>query len=325
LAQETIILPVLARDEEPQPTTQESMFNYVRLSDGGPRRHQGPKSEVEIIAHLADRVLGDEGRGTGDKGHKAENGEPLSDDPSNPSPSGRGKGEGEPAQSVSLASTLFPKEREHPASPNHQPRAARHSPPPAPIDWKSMRDTGKIRQAIAKVVPGFEAIENIDQTKVEFQIDGRTIHEPRFPLPEGKARLHVHELPDLQGGGEQLRLMTVRSEGQFNTVVYEDYDLYRGIDRRDVILLHPTDLARLGLESGQEVTVRGPAGSLSGVRATPFPSIKPGNALMYYPEANVLVPRTADPSSKTPAFNGVVVTVVATHARNESPELVAEK
>ncbi|MEM9660342.1 MAG: molybdopterin-dependent oxidoreductase, partial [Planctomycetota bacterium] len=29
LAKETIILPVLARDEEPQPTTQESMFNFV--------------------------------------------------------------------------------------------------------------------------------------------------------------------------------------------------------------------------------------------------------------------------------------------------------
>ena len=39
--EETLILPVLARDEEPQPTTQESMFNYVRLSDGGPPRHRG--------------------------------------------------------------------------------------------------------------------------------------------------------------------------------------------------------------------------------------------------------------------------------------------
>ena len=29
-AKETIILPVLARDEEPQETTQESMFNYER-------------------------------------------------------------------------------------------------------------------------------------------------------------------------------------------------------------------------------------------------------------------------------------------------------
>ena len=31
---ETIILPVLARDEEPEPSTQESMFSYVRLFDG---------------------------------------------------------------------------------------------------------------------------------------------------------------------------------------------------------------------------------------------------------------------------------------------------
>ena len=46
---ETLILPVLARDEEPQPTTQESMFNFVRLSDGGPARLQGPRSEVDVI------------------------------------------------------------------------------------------------------------------------------------------------------------------------------------------------------------------------------------------------------------------------------------
>ncbi len=65
LARETIILPVLARDEEPQPTTQESMFNYVRLSDGGPARHAGPRSEVEVIATLAEKVFGE---GTGGRG-----------------------------------------------------------------------------------------------------------------------------------------------------------------------------------------------------------------------------------------------------------------
>ncbi len=58
LAKETIILPVLARDEEPEPTTQESMFNYVRVSDGGPRRLPGPRSEVQIIAEIAKRTLG---------------------------------------------------------------------------------------------------------------------------------------------------------------------------------------------------------------------------------------------------------------------------
>jgi hypothetical protein len=56
-ARQTLILPVLARDEGPQKTTQESMFNFVRLSDGGPVRLQGPRIEVDIIASIAQRVL----------------------------------------------------------------------------------------------------------------------------------------------------------------------------------------------------------------------------------------------------------------------------
>jgi len=52
LAKETLILPVHARDEEPQSTTQESMFSYIRLSAGGPTRHQGPHSEVTVLATL---------------------------------------------------------------------------------------------------------------------------------------------------------------------------------------------------------------------------------------------------------------------------------
>jgi anaerobic selenocysteine-containing dehydrogenase len=116
-------------------------------------------------------------------------------------------------------------------------------------------------------------------------------------------------LPELRGGGQELRLMTVRSEGQFNTVVYEDEDIYRGQTRRDVILLHPRDIARLNLKAEQRVTVRSEIGALDNILVRGFERIKPGNALMYYPEANVLVPRRADPKSKTPAFKGVVVTI----------------
>ena len=88
--------------------------------------------------------------------------------------------------------------------------------------------------------------------------------------------------------------MTVRSEGQFNTVVYEEEDIYRGQERRDVILLHPDDMRRLNLSENQPVTVRSAAGQLAGILARSFPQIRAGNALMYYPEANVLVPRHAD-------------------------------
>ncbi|MCA9101749.1 MAG: histidine kinase, partial [Planctomycetales bacterium] len=111
--------------------------------------------------------------------------------------------------------------------------------------------------------------------------------------------------------GEELRLMTVRSEGQFNTVVYEDHDLYRGIDRRDVVLMHPDDVAARGLADDQPVVVSSTTGQMRDVRIRSFADIKPGNVLMYYPEANVLVPRTTDPKSKTPAFKGVAVTVTS--------------
>ena len=186
LARRTLILPVLARDEEPQPTTQESMFNYVRLSDGGPARHDGPRSEIAVIAELGAQLVGDV----------------------------------------------------------------------VPWDWHAMQATQRIRDAIAKVVPGWEAIGRIDATRQEFQIDGRTLHTPRFPTSSGRARLHRHALPPLEGDPHQLRLMTVRSEGQFNTVVYEEEDIYRGQTRRDVILIHPDDISRLGLRADQRVTVR---------------------------------------------------------------------
>lgn len=237
--EETIILPVLARDEEPQPTTQESMFSYVRFSDGGPSRHEGPRSEVEVIAEIAEGVLGNDG----------------------------------------------------------------------PIDWNAMRGHRRIREAIGKIVPGFEAMNDIDSTHKEFQIGGRTLHEPRFPTASGRANLHIHALPELAGDDHSLRLMTVRSEGQFNTVVYEEHDLYRGQDRRDVVLVHPDDIRRMGLEAERRVSVCSTTGKLDNILLRAYEDIKPGNALMYYPEANVLVSREVDPLSKTPAFKGVVVRI----------------
>jgi len=246
LAEETIVLPVLARDEEPEPTTQESMFNYVRLSDGGPRRLPGPRSEVEVIATL-------------------------------------GKG-------------LLP---DHPS-----------------IDWEAMSHTETIRQWIAGVVPGYDAIGQIGTTQQEFQIAGRTFHSPTFPTEDGRAVLHLHELPSLAGtAADELRLMTVRSEGQFNTVVYEEEDLYRNQKRRDVILMHPDDLQRCGLQHDQPVRVWNETGSMEHIIARGYDLIRPGNALMYYPEANVLVSRERDPQSRTPAFKGVVVKIAAMETR----------
>jgi anaerobic selenocysteine-containing dehydrogenase len=94
-------------------------------------------------------------------------------------------------------------------------------------------------------------------------------------------------------------------------VVYEDEDIYRGQDRRDVILMHPDDIASHGLRENQRVTVRSSAGAMRGILIRPFANIRQGNCLMYYPEANVLVPAEVDAESKTPAFKSVAVTVSA--------------
>ena len=114
--------------------------------------------------------------------------------------------------------------------------------------------------------------------------------------------------PSRASNNDHLRLMTVRSEGQFNTVVYEEHDLYRGQERRDVIMMSKEDIGRLGLQEDQKVRVIGQAGEMPGVRVRPV-DIRQGNAVMYYPEANVLLPKDVDPDSRTPAFKGSVISI----------------
>lgn len=235
--QVSIILPALARDEERQPTTQESMFNYVRLSEGGrPAVRGSMRSEVEIIAGLAERIL----------------------------PEGR-------------------------------------------FDWAKLRSHEALREAIANVVPGYEAAGEIGKTQEEFQIAGRTFHEPRFNTPSGKAHFRAVEPPSFATTPGEFRMMTLRSEGQFNTVVYDEEDLYRGNKRRDVVMMAEEDARALGVSEGDRVLVSSEAGEMT-VHVATVP-IRAGNVAMYYPEANAIVPRKLDPRSHTPAFKSVVVSI----------------
>ena len=234
---ETLVLPVMARDEEPYQSTQESMFNYVRLSDGGEPRLIGPKSEVEIIAEIGRRVV----------------------------------------------------------------------PQGTPVDWQLMADANYIRSWIGKLVPGFESLATIGASKDEFHIPGRVLHGGRFAIK--KAKFHAHALPQIFfDRTKYINLMSVRSEGQFNTVVYEDYDLYRGQDRRDVILLNQKDMERLGIGHNDLLCVKSSTGELSRIHARAY-DIKEGHGLMYYPECNVLFSRKVDPKSKTPEFKRCMIEI----------------
>ena len=236
-----LLLPALARDEERECTTQESMFSYVRVSDGGAEPASDEmRSEVEIIAALAADVL-----------------------------------------------------------------------PAGPLDFSALRAHDAIRSAIAQVVPGYEQIAAVDRDRAsaEFAIPGRRITTDTIATASGKAHAAVTPVPPHPLRPGELRLMTLRSEGQFNTVVYEEADIYRGNERRDVVMLNEGDAAARGLRRDQRVRVANDTGFLDVVvRFAPLP---PGNAAMYYPEANELIPRIADPASGTPVFKSTSATISA--------------
>ncbi len=238
----TLILPVLARDEEAQSTTQESMFNFVRLSDGGEANLKGQmKAESEIIVSLAEKVLGKE-----------------------------------------------------------------------PFDWSKLRKHDEIRKIIAAVIPGFAEIESIGQTGNEFTIGGRVFHSPEFPTKSAKAVFHKTCLPEKKAENDagEFRLITLRSEGQFNSVVYEEYDLYRGVPHRYCVLISEADARKLNLRDGQKVSIIGESAKMDNIELF-VTSIKEGVLAMYYPEANVLLGADIDERSRTPAFKSAPVRIAA--------------
>src|SRR5262249_5170525 len=147
------------------------------------------------------------------------------------------------------------------------------------VRWDELGQLCHVREMIARIVPGMAKLAEIDRTRKEFHITGRLLHAPTFNTPSGKASFAAIDLPALPLEQGQLRLMTVRSEGQFNTVVYEEEDVYRGQDRRDVILMSRHDIERLGLQADQRVTVRSGAGELRNILVRPY-DIRAGNALM---------------------------------------------
>ena len=93
-------------------------------------------------------------------------------------------------------------------------------------------------------------------------------------------------------------------------MVYEDEDIYRGQDRRDVILMNKDDMVRMGFIKDDRVTVKSRTGTIHPILARPF-NIKQGTVLMYYPEVNSLVSQEVDPLSRTPGFKSTLVKISA--------------
>ena len=194
-------------------------------------------------------------------------------------------------------------------------------PPNPKVDWDGWtRDYARVRDAIEETYP--EWFSGFNQRM--FQKGG--FHRPNkarnrsFETQSGKAEFNVPTKLNATGFEDEpdvMRLVTLRSNDQFNTTVYGYSDRFRGIEgTRMVLLMNREDMAAKGLEEGREVALETRYDDqqhrrLGGLRVTGY-DIPRGCVGAYYPECNVLIPvgHHAE-ESKVPAAKSVPVTIAA--------------
>ncbi|BAK65099.1 putative oxidoreductase [Sphingobium sp. SYK-6] len=194
-------------------------------------------------------------------------------------------------------------------------------PPNPKVRWDEWTgDYGKVRDLIEATYPDQFA----DFSKRMFTpggfYRGNKARERIWATESGKAEftlpttLRACGFEDAPG---RYRLITLRSNDQFNTTIYGYSDRMRGVEgTRDVLLMNPDEIARAGLESGQLVALVSDAGDgehreVGGLVVTPF-SLPDGCVAAYYPEMNPLIALSHhDQLSKTPASKSVPVRIRA--------------
>jgi anaerobic selenocysteine-containing dehydrogenase len=188
------------------------------------------------------------------------------------------------------------------------------------VDWDAwVKDYGLIRDAIARTYPSI--FHDIKERM--FRPGG--FHRPiaardrKWNTKTGKANFVVPSSldvdPDMASpDGDVLRLMTVRSNDQFNTTIYGYEDRFRGVHgTRMVLLMCEKDIERHGLKAGDTVTVSTVADDMprevTGLRVIPY-DIPPGCVAGYYPECNPLIPLWHHAvGSKVPAAKSVPIRI----------------
>lgn len=189
------------------------------------------------------------------------------------------------------------------------------------VDWDAwVADYARVRDAIEATYPAVfkdfnarlfqpggmlrpigarDRIWNTPSKKAEFKAPPGLEPDPDMPL----------------GGHDVLRLMTLRSNGQFNTTIYKEDDRFRDVTgTRMVLFMNADDIARLGLADGASVALDtvstdGHARRVEGLTVKRY-DMPAGNVGGYYPELNVLLPLSHhDSQAHTPAAKSIPVRI----------------
>jgi molybdopterin-dependent oxidoreductase alpha subunit len=191
----------------------------------------------------------------------------------------------------------------------------------AKVDWAGwLADYSTIRESIEETYPDNFADFNRRMWLPEGFQRKVPARERQWKTDTGKANLicpkTLCEDADAPSDSQDvLRMITLRSNDQFNTTIYGYDDRLRGIrGTRSIVLMNCNDMARLRLTEGQDVTIAtasndGITRKMSGLQIVMY-NIPEGCVATYYPEANVLIPlwHYAE-RSKVPAAKSVPVRV----------------
>lgn len=194
--------------------------------------------------------------------------------------------------------------------------------PPNKVPWDEfVADYSKVRDAIAETYP-----------KIFHDFNARMFtpggfHRPlgarhrKWDTENGKANFIVPDglATDIDEAGARdvVQLMTLRSNGQFNTTIYNYDDRFRGIyGSRKALMMHRNDIDRFGLREGDIVSLStavddGVDRRVDGFRVVPH-DIPEGCIGGYYPECNPLIPLWHHAEgSKVPAAKSIPVRITA--------------
>ncbi|MDR5837411.1 FdhF/YdeP family oxidoreductase [Caballeronia sp. LZ034LL] len=190
------------------------------------------------------------------------------------------------------------------------------------VDWDAWRDDYAIvRNEIATTYPDIFHDFNARMWQPGGFHRPLPARERVWKTKSGKAGFLVPESlgedPDMpETTPDALRLMTLRSDSQFNTTIYSLDDRFRGVkDTRMVILMNQADMAKRQLQEGQEITLQtlsddGFDRRLGGLHVKAY-DIPEGCIGGYFPECNVLLPLWHyAKESKVPGAKSIPVRVI---------------
>ncbi|MDQ0643246.1 FdhF/YdeP family oxidoreductase [Microbacterium murale] len=174
-------------------------------------------------------------------------------------------------------------------------RMARATLPDSSTPWEEYAaDYDRIRDVMAKVLPGFEGFNELVRQPNGFRIP-QPARELDFRTASGKADFSAPALHDvLPASDDMLVLQTMRSHDQWNTTIYSNNDRYRGVKNlRELIFMHEDDMRDRGIWQGDLVDIvstskDGSQRELRQYRAVAYDTPR-GSAAGYMPEMNVLV------------------------------------